>query len=415
MSIIMYKQRFKEVQKKNTPIQNYEHIGYIATRPRAMKNEYGRHALFGRLGLIEHTKSCEQLSWQTTARYIKKLSYEHKNIYRSIISFNREDTKEIGLTNQKAWQQYAELHIRTLAEKNSIDIKNLGWCAAYHNEGDHPHLHFVFWDTSQKIIKNYVSPKIPNSIRVQLIKDTFSEKLERLYEEKQMAKDNINKAYSIDTNDFDEFIKTLDVKDFRKLKTNYNYFNSSDDYELPILFNSNEQLKKFTEQIFLLKDLIPKNGRLSYKLLPPNVKEEDDKITDMILNENSYLKVAVDSYIKSLVELKKIYSSLNDEKDYRDFINKSMADVKKDIGNKILKSLKTTLTRDKEIKKEFYKKAKQKQIASECMRSILSMFANATVENHSKLDEKNSYNEGDMSEREKIEWIIKNKDNGMEI
>ncbi|HEX2986164.1 MAG TPA: hypothetical protein VHO71_05045 [Caproiciproducens sp.] len=68
-------------------------------------------------------------------------------------------------------------HIMTLAQKNGIRTENLSWVAAHHNGRGHPHLHVVFWDKNQKLMKNYVSPKIPNSIRIQLIKDTFPEKI----------------------------------------------------------------------------------------------------------------------------------------------------------------------------------------------------------------------------------------------
>ena len=49
MSILMYKQRFRNPNFKKTAGANYAHIRYIATRPRVMKNENMTHGLFGRL------------------------------------------------------------------------------------------------------------------------------------------------------------------------------------------------------------------------------------------------------------------------------------------------------------------------------------------------------------------------------
>ena len=49
MSILIYKQRHRHPNYKKTPKGNYAHIGYIATRPGAVKNEGMRHGLFGKL------------------------------------------------------------------------------------------------------------------------------------------------------------------------------------------------------------------------------------------------------------------------------------------------------------------------------------------------------------------------------
>ena len=49
VSILIYKQRHRHPNYKKTPKGNYAHIGYIATRPGAVKNEGMRHGLFGKL------------------------------------------------------------------------------------------------------------------------------------------------------------------------------------------------------------------------------------------------------------------------------------------------------------------------------------------------------------------------------
>lgn len=131
MSIIMYKQRFEPPTDRFAPIKNYLHIGYIAMRPRSMKNEDGVHGLFGYLSPAE---PCDKMPWQETAKYVRQLSKRNVNIFRSIISFARADADELGLITQKDWLEYAEQHIRTLARKNGISIENLGWCGAYHED-----------------------------------------------------------------------------------------------------------------------------------------------------------------------------------------------------------------------------------------------------------------------------------------
>ncbi|MFQ9569783.1 MAG: hypothetical protein ACLR03_14315 [Roseburia inulinivorans] len=68
MSILVYKQRFRHPNKKDTPGANYAHIRYIATRPRVLKNEKMNHGLFGKL---EPGVVTEFEDWKDVA----KLSY----------------------------------------------------------------------------------------------------------------------------------------------------------------------------------------------------------------------------------------------------------------------------------------------------------------------------------------------------
>ena len=177
MSILIYKQRHRHPNQKKTPKCNYAHIGYIATRPGAVKNEGMRHGLFGKL---EPGEVREFSTWQEAARLVRELSYRRVNMYRGIISFSPETAAELGLTNHKAWEDYMERHILTLAKYNGIRVQNLQWVASHHNERGHPHIHVVFWDKNQRTMVPFVHPSIPNKIRRQLIRDTFAEKIRRI-------------------------------------------------------------------------------------------------------------------------------------------------------------------------------------------------------------------------------------------
>ena len=68
MSILIYKQRHRHPNQKKTPKCNYAHIGYIATRPGAVKNEGMRHGLFGKL---EPGEVQEFATWQEAARLVR--------------------------------------------------------------------------------------------------------------------------------------------------------------------------------------------------------------------------------------------------------------------------------------------------------------------------------------------------------
>ena len=141
MSILMYKQRFRNPNYRKTPKCNYAHIGYIATRPGASKNEGMRHGLFGKLSPGSLT---EFETWHEVAREVRELSFRKVNMFRGIISFAPDTAAELGLNDHKAWEEYIERHIMTLAQKNGIRMENLSWVAAHHNELSHPHLHVMF-------------------------------------------------------------------------------------------------------------------------------------------------------------------------------------------------------------------------------------------------------------------------------
>jgi len=413
MSIIMYKQRFAPPNDRFTPIRNYLHIGYIAMRPRSMKNEDGVHGLFGYLSPSE---PCDTMPWQETAKYVRQLSKTgNVNVFRSIISFDRPDAEELGLITQKDWREYAEQHIRTLAEGNNIDIGNLGWCGAYHNEGNHPHLHIVFWDKEQKIKKDYVSPKIPNEIRVALIKSTFEIRLHELYEKKKMTKENIAGSYDAAVIDFDSFMKSMRAKEFKAVKAEFEKYAEGNDKNITQLFNSNEQLAAVAEKLFKLRSAIPKGGRIAYKLLPPEVKAEIDGLTDELIKDNTYLQTAIEQYIDSMCDIRKLYSSLNEPDKLKDYRDKCDIDARRLISAKIVKSIKSIISKERDIRNAEYTAAQKEYFAIELMREILDFFARNIVANNSEWQEKHGNTFGELSDRAIREWYLKNKDKGMEF
>ena len=408
----MYKQRFAPPKDRATPIRNYLHIGYIAMRPRSMKNEDGVHGL---LGYLSPSEPCDKVPWQDTDKYVRQLSKGNVNIYRSIISFDRADADEFGLITQKDWREYAEQQIHILAEKNEIHFANLGWCGAYHNEGSHPHIHAVFWDKIQKVHRNYMPPKVANDIRVALIKSTFKKKIYELYEKKKLAKENISGSYDNAVLDFDNYMKTMRAKKFKSVKSEFDTYTDGKTINITQLFNSDEQLAAVAERLFKLRNAIPKGGRVAYKLLPPEVKTEIDTLTDWLIKNNSYLQAAVEQYIDSQCELKKLYNSLDDPDKLKEYRDKCEADAGKQISYKIVKSIKAIISKEYDVKDEECTAAKKQFYAIEFMREILDFFARGIVANNSEYQEKSGGTFGDISERAMKEWYLKNKDRGMEF
>lgn len=84
MSALIYKQHFFHPNHPKTAVSNYTHIGYIATRPGAVRHENKGHGLFGKIrpGTLQDFES-----WQEVARVTRQISREGKNIMAALSLF----------------------------------------------------------------------------------------------------------------------------------------------------------------------------------------------------------------------------------------------------------------------------------------------------------------------------------------
>ena len=73
-----------------------------------------------------------------------------------LFPFSPETAAELGLSDHKAWEDYIDRHILTLAKFNGIRVQDLQWVAAHHNEKGHPHIHVVFWNKHQRTMVPFV-------------------------------------------------------------------------------------------------------------------------------------------------------------------------------------------------------------------------------------------------------------------
>jgi hypothetical protein len=412
MSILMYKQRFRNTNYFKTPKCNYAHIGYIATRPGASKNEGMRHGLFGSLSSNDELTDFQ--TWQEVARMVRELSYRKTNIYRSIISFSPETAAELKLAAHMAWKEYIEKHIRTLAEKNGISIQNLSWVAAHHNERSHPHIHVVFWDKNQRLIKNFTKPEIPNSIRIQLIKDTFADKIEEYCKAKDKIKGDLIAITDELVSEFDEYIKSIRPQEYRRLKE---YFGRIGDDELGVSpvdgIIGNMDLAQYIKRLFELKELMPKKGRLYYKLLPEDVKAEVDAFVAELQGKNEYIRNLVSDYADSKCRLTALYDS--DPENLESHRQKAIDEADKLIANKILGVIKSMLIKEKELSSFEYDEARKTFYTEKMICEILMMLEQNIVSLDMEYDDKQKAMSTELSKAAKKEWYLRHKDKGMEV
>ncbi len=148
---------------------------YIATRPRAER--LGTHGLFGDADPVSLDAAMDELSHYTG------------NVWTHIISLKREDAAQLGYDNAAAWRTLLRAHRNDIVAAMSIDPKDFRWYAAFHNEGNHPHIHMMAWST--KPGQAYLDRNGIKEIKSVLTNEIFQQELLHLYETKSTARDEL--------------------------------------------------------------------------------------------------------------------------------------------------------------------------------------------------------------------------------
>ncbi len=349
-------------------------------------------------------------SWQEVAKVVKELSYKKVNMFRSVISFNEDMAKELNLNTHKDWQDYIESQIKVLAKGNHISVKNLSWCASFHKEKDHPHLHIVFWDRNQKYAKSFVKPGLVEDVRKKLIKSTFEEKIQNFYSDRKLLKEDITKVTDEMVDEFDNYMKGLSRKEFKKQKNKYN-FSEIEKENLFYGLLKPKHINEFAPKLFELSNKMPKQGRLSYELLDEYTKSEVDKVVKHIKTNLPNLQKLCNEYVKNKVDLSLMYeTNTNNQNEVKE---KAEDEVDKLIANKILREVKNILFYEKEMKYQ------ENQIHYEIENMLYELYmildnSINKMENQIGARTKNILGFEELSKRAKKEYYLLNKDKGME-
>ncbi|MDD3228061.1 MAG: MobP3 family relaxase [Oscillospiraceae bacterium] len=403
--MLVYKQRFQNSNYKSTAGKNYAHVRYIATRPRVAKNADMNYGLFGKLSPGSIT---EFEDWRDVARMVYANSKKHITMYRSVISFDEKTAAELNLTDQKAWQQYIENHIMTIAEKNNIRREHLQWACALHKEKHHPHIHVVFWDTSLRVKSPFIPPAVPNAIRKQLIKDTFAERIRTYGEQKNKSATELRSISNELVDEFEQHLRRLDKKRYKQLREDYN-----EESELSGNFDFDDTvLNETAERVFGLKSVFPPTGRIAYQLLAPEIKAEVDKLVMYLLENVPTLREQKERYIHSKMQMALLYGG-NDE--YLDSLRKQFAgEADKIIANRVLGMVKALNRLDHELKSKEYRNARRVYFAEQMLMEALDMLSGLTHDNDCSFNDWLNQNGRELSKDAKKELFLKLQDKGYE-
>nr|WP_207752561.1 MobP3 family relaxase [Oscillibacter valericigenes] len=263
--------------------QSDGYMKYIATRPRAER--LGDHGLFGDEDGVDLEKTMRELDQYTG------------NVWTHILSLKREDAARLGYDNARAWMNLLRANRNDIAAAMNIPPNHFRWYAAYHNEGDHPHVHMMAWSTVPE--EAYLTKEGIRQIKSKLMNQIFRQEMLHTYEQKSQSRDELVRETR---------------RAIRKLTQ-----------EMARSICAHPEIEQKMER--LAGQLETVKGKKSYGYLPKSVKETVDEIVNKLeelpvvrecYNRWCALQSEVDSYYHDKPREKK---KLSQEKEFRQIKN----------------------------------------------------------------------------------------------
>ena len=154
------------------------YLRYIATRPRTEKHE--GHGLFGAEPHVDLEKTMQELKTH------------EGNVWTIIYSLRREDAARLGYDNAESWRLTLLAHQNDFAEAMQIPPEHLHWYAAFHDEGEHPHIHMMLWSDDPQ----YGFLRKDRLLHMQsvLTNTIYADELKELYIQKDVAYKEVTEA-----------------------------------------------------------------------------------------------------------------------------------------------------------------------------------------------------------------------------
>ena len=263
--------------------QSDGYMKYIATRPRAER--LGDHGLFGDEDGVDLEKAMRELDYYTG------------NVWTHIISLKREDAARLGYDSANAWRNLLRANRNDIAAAMNIPQNHFRWYAAYHNEGDHPHVHMMAWSTVPE--EAYLTKEGIRQIKSRLMNQIFKQEMLHTYEQKSQSRDEL-------------------VRETRRAIRRLTREMAQSICSAPEIGQKMEHLATQLETV---------KGKRSYGYLPKSVKKTVDEVVDKLeelpvvrecYDQWCVLQSEVDSYYHDKPREKK---KLSQEKEFRQIKN----------------------------------------------------------------------------------------------
>ena len=142
------------------------YLEYMAERPRS-------HGLFSGDGVANLEQTMEEINAHAGP------------VWTFVYSLKREDAARLGYENGESWRRLLLAHQTELATAMKIPPSSFRWCAAFHDEKHHPHIHMMVWSNDPK--QGYLTERGIEQMRSQLSNDIFQDELLSLYQQKDIS------------------------------------------------------------------------------------------------------------------------------------------------------------------------------------------------------------------------------------
>lgn len=143
-----------------------QYLKYIAERPRS-------HGLFSNVQNIDLEKTMQEVNSHPAP------------VWTFIYSLKREDAVRLGYNSAENWRKLLLAHQTELAEAMKMPPNQFRWCAAFHDEKHHPHIHMMVWSADPK--QGYLTEQGIEAMRSKLTNDIFQDELLHLYKQKDLS------------------------------------------------------------------------------------------------------------------------------------------------------------------------------------------------------------------------------------
>ena len=263
--------------------QSDGYMKYIATRPRAER--LGDHGLFGDEDGVNLEQAMDELDHYTG------------NVWPHIISLKREDAARLGYDNARAWMNLLRTNRNDIAAAMNIPLNHFRWYAAFHDEGEHPHVHMMAWSTVPE--EAHLTKEGIRQIKSRLMNQIFKQEMLHTYEQKSQSRDELVREAC-------RAIRCLTREMVQSICS------------VPEIEQKMEQLAGQLEVV---------KGKKSYGYLPKSVKKTVDEVVDKLeelpvvqacYDQWYALQNEVDSYYHDKPREKK---KLSQEKEFRQIKN----------------------------------------------------------------------------------------------
>ena len=164
------------VELLDTPLSSHQgsdYLEYMAERPRS-------HGLFSADGPTDLEKTMAEINGHDGP------------VWTFVYSLKREDAHRLGYENSESWRKLLLAHQTELARAMKISPVNFRWCAAFHDEKHHPHIHMMVWSVDPK--QGYLTEKGIEEMRSQLSNEIFRDELLSLYQQKDLSYQQVRDA-----------------------------------------------------------------------------------------------------------------------------------------------------------------------------------------------------------------------------